>query len=171
MPDISEMNIKSSAREEVKKMFDPAPSTSPMTADRTIGRTVEDKTYQALVELLPETSSYVKSSLAASTRSRHKQLRHPPGGKRARGRDRHEPRHGRRRRGQNAEPPDACHCAPPSHHVGQHDRNDHAGRDEKKFEYGVKRYPELDNPVGSRAKRTWTSSSEKPHEGMQGGSR
>jgi len=33
-----------------------------MTADRTIGRTVKIKTYQALVELLPETSSYVKSS-------------------------------------------------------------------------------------------------------------
>src|ERR1700724_920535 len=34
-----------------------------MTTDRTIGRTVKVKTYQALVELLPETSSYVKSSL------------------------------------------------------------------------------------------------------------
>ena len=33
-----------------------------MTADRTIGRTVKIKTYQALVELAPETSSYVKSS-------------------------------------------------------------------------------------------------------------
>ena len=33
-----------------------------MTADRTIGRTVKIKTYQALVELLSETSSYVKSS-------------------------------------------------------------------------------------------------------------
>lgn len=33
-----------------------------MAADRTIGRTVKIKTYQALVELLPETSSYVKSS-------------------------------------------------------------------------------------------------------------
>lgn len=34
-----------------------------MTSDRTIGRTVKVKTYQAMVELLPETSSYVKSSL------------------------------------------------------------------------------------------------------------
>lgn len=33
-----------------------------MTTDRTIGRTVKIKTYQALVELLPDTSSYVKSS-------------------------------------------------------------------------------------------------------------
>ncbi|HLH07081.1 MAG TPA: DUF87 domain-containing protein [Terriglobales bacterium] len=33
-----------------------------MTIDRTIGRTVKIKTYQALVELLPDTSSYVKSS-------------------------------------------------------------------------------------------------------------
>jgi ethanolamine utilization protein EutP (predicted NTPase) len=33
-----------------------------MTSDRTIGRTVKIKTYQALVELLPDTSSYVKSS-------------------------------------------------------------------------------------------------------------
>jgi DNA helicase HerA-like ATPase len=33
-----------------------------MAADRTIGRTVKIKTYQALVELLSETSSYVKSS-------------------------------------------------------------------------------------------------------------
>jgi ABC-type dipeptide/oligopeptide/nickel transport system ATPase component len=34
-----------------------------MPSDRTIGRTVKVKTYQLLVELLPETSSYVKSSL------------------------------------------------------------------------------------------------------------
>jgi len=34
-----------------------------MPTDRAIGRTVKVKTYQALVELLPETSSYVKSSL------------------------------------------------------------------------------------------------------------
>lgn len=34
-----------------------------MPTDRVIGRTVKVKTYQALVELLPETSSYVKSSL------------------------------------------------------------------------------------------------------------
>ena len=34
-----------------------------MPSDRTIGRTVKVKTYQVLVELLPETSSYVKSSL------------------------------------------------------------------------------------------------------------
>lgn len=34
-----------------------------MSTDRTIGRTVKVKTYQALVELSPETSSYVKSSL------------------------------------------------------------------------------------------------------------
>jgi DNA helicase HerA-like ATPase len=33
-----------------------------MTTDRTIGRTVKIKTYQALVELSPDTSSYVKSS-------------------------------------------------------------------------------------------------------------
>lgn len=33
-----------------------------MTTDRTIGRTVKVKTYEALVELSPETSSYVKSS-------------------------------------------------------------------------------------------------------------
>ena len=33
-----------------------------MQADRTIGRAVKVKTYQALVELLPETSSYVRSS-------------------------------------------------------------------------------------------------------------
>ena len=33
-----------------------------MSSDRTIGRTVKVKTYQALVELSPETSSYVKSS-------------------------------------------------------------------------------------------------------------
>jgi len=33
-----------------------------MRADRTIGRAVKIKTYQALVELSPETSSYVKSS-------------------------------------------------------------------------------------------------------------
>jgi uncharacterized protein DUF87 len=33
-----------------------------MATDRTIGRTVKVKTYQALVELAPETSSYVKSS-------------------------------------------------------------------------------------------------------------
>lgn len=33
-----------------------------MTPDRTIGRTVKIKTHQALVELLPDTSSYVKSS-------------------------------------------------------------------------------------------------------------
>ena len=33
-----------------------------MASDRTIGRTVKVKTYQALVELAPETSSYVKSS-------------------------------------------------------------------------------------------------------------
>lgn len=34
-----------------------------MSSDRTIGRTVKVKTYQALVELAPDTSSYVKSSL------------------------------------------------------------------------------------------------------------
>ena len=34
-----------------------------MPSDRTIGRTVKVKTYQVLVELLQETSSYVKSSL------------------------------------------------------------------------------------------------------------
>jgi len=34
-----------------------------MPSDRTIGRTVKVKTYQVLVELSPETSSYVKSSL------------------------------------------------------------------------------------------------------------
>jgi hypothetical protein len=34
-----------------------------MPTDRTIGRTVRVKTYQALVELSPDTSSYVKSSL------------------------------------------------------------------------------------------------------------
>ena len=34
-----------------------------MPTDRTIGRTVKVKTYQALVELSPDTSSYVKSSL------------------------------------------------------------------------------------------------------------
>src|SRR6185312_17332195 len=39
-----------------------SPRATTMTADRTIGRTVKIKTYQALVELLPETSSYVKSS-------------------------------------------------------------------------------------------------------------
>src|SRR5437763_7270093 len=33
-----------------------------MSGDRAIGRAVKVKTYQALVELLPETSSYVKSS-------------------------------------------------------------------------------------------------------------
>jgi hypothetical protein len=33
-----------------------------MQSDRTIGRTVKVRTYQALVELSPDTSSYVKSS-------------------------------------------------------------------------------------------------------------
>ena len=33
-----------------------------MQSDRTIGRVVKVKTYQALVELSPETSSYVKST-------------------------------------------------------------------------------------------------------------
>ena len=33
-----------------------------MNSDRVIGRVVKVKTYQALVELLPDTSSYVKSS-------------------------------------------------------------------------------------------------------------
>jgi len=119
-----------------------------MSSDRTIGRTVKVKTYQALVELSPETSSYVKSSYGGlyAIAVINSFVIIPVGSERVvaivTGLD-------------MAEEPEATMqhrqmlvIARPRRTmwvsmIGTITQTEH----EKRFEYGVKRYPELDNPV------------------------
>ena len=120
-----------------------------MSTDRTIGRTVKVKTYQALVELSPETSSYVKSSYGGlyAIAVINSFVIIPVGSERVvaivTGLD-------------MAEEPEASMqhrqmlvIARPRRTmwvsmIGTITQSVDA---EKHFEYGVKRYPELDNPV------------------------
>lgn len=119
-----------------------------MHPDRTIGRTVKVKTYQALVELSPDTSSYVKSSLGGlyAIAVINSFVLIPVGSERivaiVTSLDMAE------------EPEASLHqrqmliIAKPRRTmwvsmIGTLTQLD-AG---KRFEYGVKRYPELDNPV------------------------
>jgi Helicase HerA, central domain len=120
-----------------------------MSTDRTIGRTVKVKTYQALVELSPETSSYVKSSYGGlyAIAVINSFVIIPVGSERVvaivTGLD-------------MAEEPEASLQNRQMLVIARPRRTmwvsmigtvtQGAGED-KHFEYGVKRYPELDNPV------------------------
>lgn len=128
---------------------------STMSADRTIGRTVKIKTYQALVELAPETSSYVKSSYGGlyAIAVINSFVIIPVGSERVvaivTGLD-------------MAEEPEASLQNRQMLVIARPRRTmwvsmigtiTQSSNEQKHFEYGVKRYPELDNPV-------WFSSEE-----------
>ena len=119
-----------------------------MTTDRTIGRTVKIKTYQALVELLPDTSSYVKSSYgglyAIAVINSFVVL--PVGSERViaivTSLDMAEDAEASLQNRQMlviARPRRTMWISM----IGTITQTDN----KKRFEYGVKRYPELDNPV------------------------
>jgi uncharacterized protein len=119
-----------------------------MAADRTIGRTVKIKTYQALVELLPETSSYVKSSSGGlyAIAVINSFIVIPVGSERVvavvTSLDMAEEAEASMQHRQMlviARPRRTMWVSM----IGTLTQT-HKG---KKFEYGVKRYPELDNPV------------------------
>lgn len=120
-----------------------------MSSDRTIGRTVKVKTYQALVELAPETSSYVKSSYGGiyAIAVINSFVIIPVGSQRVvaivTGLD-------------MAEEPEASLQNRQMLVIARPRRTmwvsmigtiTQARDGEKRFEYGVRRYPELDNPV------------------------
>ena len=120
-----------------------------MSTDRTIGRTVKVKTYQALVELSPETSSYVKSSYGGlyAIAVINSFVIIPVGSERVvaivTGLD-------------MAEEPEATMQNRQMLVIARPRRTMWVSMigtitqsidEEKHFEYGVKRYPELDNPV------------------------
>jgi uncharacterized protein len=120
-----------------------------MSSDRTIGRTVKVKTYQALVELAPETSSYVKTSYGGvyAIAVINSFVIIPVGSQRVvaivTGLD-------------MAEEPEASLQNRQMLVIARPRRTmwvsmigtiTQAGDGEKRFEYGVRRYPELDNPV------------------------
>jgi hypothetical protein len=119
-----------------------------MPSDRTIGRTVKVKTYQVLVELLTETSSYVKSSLGGlySIAVINSFVIIPVGSERVvaivTSLDMAEEAEASMQSRQMlviARPRRTIWASM----IGTLTQS--AGR--IKFEYGVKRYPELDNPV------------------------
>ncbi len=119
-----------------------------MAADRTIGRTVKIKTYQALVELLSETSSYVKSSSGGlyAIAVINSFVVIPVGSERVvavvTSLDMAEEAEANMQHRQMlviARPRRTMWVSM----IGTLTQT-HKG---KKFEYGVKRYPELDNPV------------------------
>lgn len=120
-----------------------------MQSDRTIGHTVKIKTYQALVELSAETSSYVKSSYGGlySIAVINSFVIIPVGSERVvaivTGLD-------------MAEEPEATMQNRQMLVIGRPRRTMWVSmigtitqpiNERKKFEYGVRRYPELDNPV------------------------
>jgi len=119
-----------------------------MSSDRTIGRIVKVKTYQALVELSPDTSSYVKSSYGGlyAIAVINSFVIVPVGSERVvaivTGLD-------------MAEEPEATLQNRQMLVIARPRRTMWVSMigtitqavDEKRFEYGVKRYPELDNPV------------------------
>jgi hypothetical protein len=119
-----------------------------MSSDRTIGRIVKVKTYQALVELSPETSSYVKSSYGGlyAIAVINSFVIVPVGSERVvaivTGLD-------------MAEEPDATLQNRQMLVIARPRRTMWVSMigtitqsaESKHFEYGVKRYPELDNPV------------------------
>lgn len=120
-----------------------------MSSDRTIGRTVKVKTYQALVELAPDTSSYVKSSYGGiyAIAVINSFVIIPVGSQRVvaivTGLD-------------MAEEPEASLQNRQMLVIARPRRTmwvsmigtiTQARDGEKHFEYGVRRYPELDNPV------------------------
>ena len=126
-----------------------------MSSDRSIGRTVKIKTYQALVELSPETSSYVKSSYGGlyAIAVINSFVIIPVGSERVvaivTGLD-------------MAEEPEASLQNRQMLVIARPRRTmwvsmigtiTQGANDKKHFEYGIKRYPELDNPV-------WFSSEE-----------
>jgi hypothetical protein len=126
-----------------------------MSTDRTIGRTVKIKTYQALVELSPETSSYVKSSFGGlyAIAVINSFVIIPVGSERVvaivTGLD-------------MAEEPEASVQNRQMLVIARPRRTmwvsmigtiTQSTNEQKHFEYGIKRYPELDNPV-------WFSSEE-----------
>jgi DNA helicase HerA-like ATPase len=118
-----------------------------MATDRTIGRAVKVKTYQALVELLPETSSYVKSSLGGlyAIAVINSFVIIPVGSERVvaivTSLDMAE-------EAEAAQHRQMLVIARPRRTVwvSMIGTITQAGEN-KRFEYGVKRYPELDNPV------------------------
>lgn len=120
-----------------------------MQSDRTIGHTVKIKTYQALVELSADTSSYVKSSYGGlyAIAVINSFVIIPVGSERVvaivTGLD-------------MAEEPEAAMQNRQMLVIGRPRRTmwvsmigtiTQAANETKKFEYGVRRYPELDNPV------------------------
>lgn len=126
-----------------------------MSTDRTIGRIVKVKTYQALVELAPETSSYVKSSYGGlhAIAVINSFVIVPVGSERVvaivTGLD-------------MAEEPEASMQNRQMLVIARPRRTMWVSmigtitqtlNQQKRFEYGVRRYPELDNPV-------WFSSDE-----------
>jgi ABC-type dipeptide/oligopeptide/nickel transport system ATPase component len=119
-----------------------------MSADRTIGRTVRVKTYQALVELAQETSSYVKSSLGGlyAIAAMNSFVIIPVGSERVvavvTGLDMAEEPEASMRNRQMlviAKPRRTMWVSM----IGTITQTTKG----KAFEYGVRRYPELDNPV------------------------
>src|ERR1022692_2855493 len=119
-----------------------------MPSDRTIGRTVKVKTYQVLVELLPETSSYVKSSLGGlyAIAAVNSFVIIPVGSERVvaivTSLDMAEEAEATTQHRQMlviARPRRTMWVSM----IGTLTQTDGG----KRFEYGVKRYPELDNPV------------------------
>lgn len=120
-----------------------------MSSDRTIGRTVKVKTYQALVELSPDTSSYVKSSYGGlyAIAVINSFVILPVGSERVvaivTALD-------------MAEEPEASLQNRQMLIIARPRRTmwvsmigtiTQSAGEEKHFEYGIKRYPELDNPV------------------------
>jgi uncharacterized protein DUF87 len=120
-----------------------------MQSDRTIGRTVKIKTYQALVELSSDTSSYVKSSYGGlyAIAVINSFVIIPVGSERVvaivTGLD-------------MAEEPEATMQNRQMLVIGRPRRTmwvsmigtiTQSVNEKKQFEYGVRRYPELDNPV------------------------
>jgi hypothetical protein len=119
-----------------------------MQTDRTIGRTVKVKTYQALVELSPETSSYVKSSSGGlyAIAVINSFVIIPVGSERVVGivtsldmAEEAEASMQHRQMLVIARPRRTMWVSMIGTLTQVHDS--------KRFEYGVKRYPELDNPV------------------------
>lgn len=121
-----------------------------MNSDRVIGRVVKVKTYQALVELLPDTSSYVKSSYgglyAIATINSYVIL--PIGSERVvaivTSLDMAEEAEATLQNRQMLILPNARRTMWITM-VGTITQV--TGSSEKRFDFGIRRYPELDNPV------------------------
>lgn len=121
-----------------------------MDPDRKIGRVVKVKTYQALVELLPETSSYAKSSYGGvyAIAAVNSYVILPIGSERivavVTGLDMVEEQEMRYQSRQMLVLPNSRRTMWVSM-IGTIAQI--PGEQYKRFEYGIRRYPELDNPV------------------------